>query len=240
MQGECEARPFKRLYALSLQKRDDSANEDHWCVSLDGRICAVSDGASVSFDSGPWALILARRFIEDPVVSREWIQSAIAEYGTAHDREAMAWMLQAAFDRGSFATLLGIAFSPDWRSVRVFAIGDTILAFIDGGRVVRTIPYVRPEEFDQSPQLLSTSPFENRSFDDEAILNASTELNIASHETPILLIMTDALGRWLLDQPDSVLSLTNNQLFGEFVERERGEGRLRRNDTTLVVLGVTP
>src|SRR5216683_4285697 len=114
MQGEYGARPFKLLHAFSVQKRDDTANEDHWRASPDGRICAVSDGASVSFDPGPWASILARRFIEDPGVSREWIQSAIAEYGIAHDRESMPWMLQAAFDRGSFATLLGIAFSPGW------------------------------------------------------------------------------------------------------------------------------
>jgi hypothetical protein len=54
--------------------------------------------------------------------------------------------------------LLGVWFLPDWQGVRVFAIGDTILAFIDGGQVVRTIPYVQPDEFDQSPQLLSTNP----------------------------------------------------------------------------------
>jgi hypothetical protein len=48
-------------------------------------IYAISDGASVSFDSGPWAAILARRFTEDPNVSREWIEAAIAEYGRLHE-----------------------------------------------------------------------------------------------------------------------------------------------------------
>jgi hypothetical protein len=253
MRSECKAlgdtpsevQPLKRLYAFTVQKRDDGANnEDQWCESPDGMICAVSDGASVSFDSGLWAEILVRRFTSDPNVSRDWIKAAIAEYSAAHDREAMPWMHQAAFDRGSFATLLGVWFLPDWQGARVFAIGDTILAFVDGGQLVRTIPYVQPDEFDQPPQLLSTSPAENRSLDDEAISHAWQELNIASHEAPTLLLMTDALGRWLLDQPDServyaLLNVHDEQAFREFVERERAEGRLKRDDTTLVVIGVS-
>jgi hypothetical protein len=253
MRSECkplddarsELQPLKRLYVFTVQKRDDGANnEDQWYESPDGMICAVSDGASVSFDSGPWAAILVRRFTRDPNVSREWIQAAIAEYSAAHDREAMPWMQQAAFDRGSFATLLGVWFLPNWQGVRVFSIGDTILAFIDGGQVVRSIPYVQPDEFDQSPQLLSTNPVENRSLDDEAISQAWQELNIASHDAPTLLLMTDALGRWLLDQPDSqrvsaLLDVRDKQAFRDFVDRERAKGRLRRDDTTLVVIGVS-
>src|ERR1700730_4621384 len=112
MHGECkpmddarsEVLPLKRLYAFTVQKRDDSANEDQWCESPDGMICAVSDGATVSFDSGPWAAILTRRFTNDPNVSYDWIQAAIGEFGVAHDRETMPWMQQAAFDRGSFGT----------------------------------------------------------------------------------------------------------------------------------------
>jgi hypothetical protein len=251
MNGECnpldaapyEVRRLKCLHAFTIQKRDDSANEDQWRESPTGMIYAVSDGASVSFDPGPWATILTRRFTENPDVSYDWIQAAIAEYASAHDREAMPWMQQAAFDRGSFATLLGIDVLPNWQGVRVFAIGDTILAFIDGGQVVRTIPYVQPDEFDRSPRLLSTNPLENRSLDDDAILNAWHELNIASHESPTLLLMTDALGRWLLDQPNServsaLLDIREEQGFREFVERERAQGRLRRDDTTLVVIGV--
>ena len=65
-------------------------------------------------------------------------------------------MQQAAFDRGSFATLLGIVFWSNWQGAHVFAIGDTIVAFIDGSQVLRTIPYAQPEEFDRSPDLLST------------------------------------------------------------------------------------
>jgi hypothetical protein len=244
-ESRCESRPLIRLHAFTVQKRDDGANEDRWGESPDGMIYAVSDGASVSFDSGRWATILVRRFTEDRNVSPEWIKEAIAEFGNIYDREVLPWMQQAAFDRGSFATLLGIVFLPEQQGVRVFAIGDTILAFIDGVQLVRTIPYIRPDEFDRSPRLISTNPLENRSLDDDAVFNAWHELNISSHNAPTLLIMTDALGRWLLDEPDTervsaLLGIHDDKTFREFIERERAEGKLRRDDTTLVVIGTSP
>jgi hypothetical protein len=249
MKAECnppddapnEVRRFKCLHAFTIQKREDSPNEDHWCGSQSATTFALSDGASVSFDPGPWAATLTRRFIENTQVSYEWIQAAIAEYSSTHDREVMPWMQQAAFDRGSFATLLGIVFWPNWQGAYVFALGDSIVAFIDGNEVLRTIPYAQPDEFDRSPDLLSTNPLENRSLDANAISNAWHELNFASYEAPALLLMTDALGRWLLQQPERVsalLEIHDDRAFREFVEHERLEGRLRRDDTTLIIIGV--
>jgi hypothetical protein len=235
--------PYRVLRAFSVAKREDTPNEDRWRASDNGTICALSDGASVSFDSAPWAEVLTHRFVEDQGVSREWLEAAAREYQTAYDRDAMPWMHQAAFDRGSFATLLGIVFSQDGANARAFAIGDSLLAFIDDGEVVRTIPYVEPEEFENSPQLLSTSIFENRLLDEETISDAWHDLNISAHSAPIFLLLTDAIGRWLLDEPSSeristLLGIEDERSFSAFVERERGEGRLRRDDTTMVVIGV--
>ena len=149
--------PLRFLRPFSLPKREGQTNEDKWRTSKDGLVCAVSDGASVSFNSATWAEILVRRFVDDPCVSTAWVQSAVAEYQSGYDRNSMAWMQQAAFDRGSFATLLGLVCSPDSSNARVIAIGDSLFAFIDGDELVRTIPYVAPTEFDQAPHLLSTS-----------------------------------------------------------------------------------
>jgi hypothetical protein len=252
MPGECETldnapskrRQLRRLRTFTVEKHSDDPNEDHSHESPTGMAFALSDGASVSFDPKTWAAILSRRFTEDVAVSHDWLNAAIGECRAAYDRETMPWMQQAALDRGSFATLLGIVLQPDWRAARVFSVGDTLLAFIDAGEVVRTIPYVRSDEFDRSPQLLSTNPLENKWLDEDAITNAWHELNIASHEAPTLLMMTDALGRWLLDQPDPsrvamLLNIEDEQAFRGFVESERASGRLKRDDTTLVVIGVS-
>ncbi len=239
-----EHRQFKRLRTFTIEKRDDGPNEDQWHESPTGNAYALSDGASVSYDPRAWASILARRFTENTAVSYEWVQAAIAEFKTAYDRETMPWMQQAAFDQGSFATLLGIELSPDWRAARVFAVGDTLLAFVDFGQVVRTIPYTRSDDFDRSPRLFSTNPLENRWLDEDAFSTAWHELNIASHEAPTFLLMTDALGRWFLDQPDlsrvsTLLSIQSDHEFRDFVEGERVAGRLKRDDTMLIVIGVS-
>jgi len=125
----------------------------------------------------------------------------------------MSWSHQAAFDRGSFATLLGVVCSLDGQAARIFALGDTLLAFVDNGQVVRTIPYVQPAEFDKAPILLSTNRLENKLLDQEAINDAWYDVVLASHERPTLLLMTDAVGRWLLDDPgpDRVSTLLNLQ-----------------------------
>ncbi len=194
------------------------------------------------FNSGPWAEILYRKFIESADITLEWLEAAVSEYQLAYDRDAMSWSHQAAFDRGSFATLLGVVCSPDGRSARVFAWGDTLLAFIDKGQVVRTLPYVQPDEFDKAPTLISTNRLENKLLDQELINDAWCDLVLASHEMPMLLLMTDAIGRWLLDDPSSdrvsmLLNLQDELAFSEFIAKERSEGRLKRDDSTLVVVG---
>jgi Protein phosphatase 2C len=233
------------LRAFSVAKREDAPNEDRWRASDDGAICAVSDGASVSFDSATWAEVLTRRFVEDQRVSREWLEAAAREHQAAYDRDAMPWMYQAAYDRGSFATLLGVVFSRDGANARAFAVGDSLLAFIDDGEVVRTIPYIKPEQFENPPQLLSTSMAENRSLDEAVFSDAWHDLNISAHSAPIFLLLTDAIARWLLEEPSTqrisaLLGIEDKQSFEAFVNRERSEGRLRRDDTTMVVIEVAP
>jgi hypothetical protein len=243
MEAEPDARPLRVLRMFSIPKGGDTCNEDRAYVSDDGSICAVSDGASVSFDSGPWAEILSRKFVANQDISKPWIEAAIQEYRSAYDRDAMTWAYQAAFDRGSFATLLGVVCGSDGKGVRAFALGDTLLAFVDDGKVVRTLPYVQPDEFDKSPTLISTNCLENGSLDEEFLSDAWHVLTIASHDAPTLLLMTDAVGRWLLEKPESerarqLLDIPDLAAFTNFVDRERTEGRMKRDDSTLIVVGM--
>ena len=93
--------------AFSVPKREDQHNEDSFYRSSKG-VYALSDGASVSFDSASWARILVRRYTRNPEFTREWLSAAIAEFRELYDRDSLPWMQQASFDRGSFASLLGI------------------------------------------------------------------------------------------------------------------------------------
>lgn len=236
------AGPLRLLRGFSEPKRDGAANEDRWASSEDGTIAALCDGASVSYDSGTWAQLLAERFVADPCVSRCWVEGAVAAYGAGHDRDSLSWARQAAFDRGSSATLLGATSSPDGVTARILAVGDSLAAILDGDRVVSTWRYERVDQFDSRPDSLSTSRRENGWLTDTVLDESCLPVTVTEFAAPAILLMTDALGCWFLENKDraagaTLLGLSTAEAFRGFVARERAEGHLRRDDTTLLVLG---
>lgn len=233
---------FRFARAFTVPKHESTPNEDRWHASPDGLVCAISDGASISYDPAPWAEKLVGAFVENPAPSNAWLSVAAEQYATNYDRSSMEWMQEAAFDKGSFASLLGLVIHPKGRSMRAFAIGDSMLALIGrDGRLHRTLPYEQPEQFDQSPQLFSTNPAENSAFSEEVFRDSWHELPVEDSRATVLL-MTDALGRWLLDEPTPervafLTSVRDGNAFAEWVADERLSGRMRRDDTTLLVVG---
>jgi hypothetical protein len=231
-----DERVFAPPRLFSVEKTDDYRNEDAYSISRRRGVSALSDGASVSFDSAAWAMILVRRYARNPRFDRAWLSGAIAEFAKLYDRESLPWMQQASFDRGSFASLLGVSHL-GCGIVHVLAIGDSIAVLCDGDRILSSFPYTSSAQFDERPQLLSTNAAEN------AFLNDIEPIrwNLREYERPALLCMTDALGQWVLahrdeeQSPISVLrrikSLTG---FKRFVADQRNAGRLRRDDTTLL------
>lgn len=222
-----------------MPKRDSTPNEDRHAKSVDGRACAVSDGASVSFDSGPWAEILAQGFVDGASFTTAWLKNAASAYEAGYDRESLDWMQQGALDRGSFASLLGVLPASMAGSIEVLAVGDSMLAILDAGELQQTLPYTRPEEFDASPQLLSTSAAENEPLFRGAEAIQTEVIDLHPYVAPCLLLVTDALGHWLLSHPERAHELTSKlseQEFEEFIVTERQAGRLRRDDTTLLIM----
>jgi hypothetical protein len=79
----------------------------------------------------------------------------------------------------------------------LFVIGQS--GSMDGDEIRDTHPYSGPEQFDQRPQLLSTSPDRN-SFLSDIVLQDDlyAHWTFSSLRKPALLCMTDALGQWVL------------------------------------------
>jgi hypothetical protein len=229
-----------RPQAFSVPKLRGQRNEDAWQWSHKG-VGALSDGASVSFDSASWARILVRHFARSPRVDATWIASALAEFATLHERESLPWMQQAAFDRGSFASLLGLQ-RCDKGQVKILAIGDSIAVLCDADRVVATFPYELPEQFDERPRLLSTNPAENAFLADcDLAADFGVQWDLGALDRPALLCVTDALGHWIIahrdEEPSPIAALrtiASRRDFARFVAAEREAGRLRRDDTTLL------
>jgi hypothetical protein len=221
---------------FTVEKADGDRNEDAFAISRRHGVSALSDGASVSFDSAAWATILVRQYACNPRFDRGWVNEAISKFAKLYDRDTLPWMQQASFDRGSFASLLGIR-HVGAGVVYVLAIGDSVAVLCDGDQILSSVPYSTPAEFEQRPQLLSTNAADNTFVEDIEPVS----WNLREYDNPALLCMTDALGQWVLahrdekPSPIAVLrSLKSLPAFKRFVTRERGAGGLRRDDTTLL------
>ncbi len=229
--------------AFSIPKGKELRNEDSFHRSIKG-VYALSDGASVSFDSASWSRILVRRYTRNPKFTRQWLAAAMAEFGKLYDRDSLSWVQQASFDRGSFASLLGVQVIDGGRLIHVLSIGDSLAVLCDGDRIKATFRLSNAADFNRSPHLLCTNPAGN-AFLDKVDLGCSfvADWTFRGLRQPALLCMTDALGHWLLSRRDhdpspiSVLrKVTTPKAFARFVQEERMAGRMKRDDTTLIAL----
>ena len=218
-------------------------NEDFAALSDRKGIYALSDGASISFDSASWARIAAVNFVRAPQVTRDWMAEAIGSFVKLYDRDALAWMAQAAFDRGSFASLLGIQLH-DLNSLEVFAIGDSEAFLCDDVSIVAMFPYSLSTQFSDSPLLLSTDPSKNSFLVEENYpMTRTVYWDLTNMTAPAVYCMTDALAQWVLQQKEEgnqpirlLQSIRRARQFENFVNKERASGRMKRDDTTLFVL----
>jgi len=203
---------------------------------------AVSDGASESYESASWAKVLTRRYVARPGLGAEWVAEAICEYDALFDRARMGWAAQAAFDRGSFATLLGLSLGVGERVADLVAVGDSLAVLADASGFLASFPYQRAEQFQARPLLLSTVAERNaRLLDPEGDAIGRVRWDLAGLDRARIVLMTDAVGAWLLAEPgprlSRLLALDTAAAFAALVESERGSGAMRRDDCTLVVLG---
>lgn len=156
----------------------------------------------------------------------------------------MSWSKQAAFERGSFATLIGVEQFEEHEAVEVLAVGDSIALLVDDGRLIRGWPFEDPERFKERPTLLATVAGHNDFINVSGFwtLHGKT-FHLKELVDPRLICMTDALGEWALKEAlaggsglAELLSLNTEEQLSELVVRERSERRMRVDDSTLLVL----
>jgi hypothetical protein len=201
-----------RCWTVAKQRAEPHLNEDATAYSNAKGVFVVSDGASESFASGRWAHLLATRYARRPLLDEAWLAQAIAKYNKAFDRASMSWSAQAAFDRGSFATLLGLRLNRS--GVSVLSIGDSLAVLDDGAKIRETFPYSEPEQFRANPLLLSTIHERNAA----VLPGSSAHWRLEGIDSPKLFCMTDAIGAWLLSARDERMArLRALQTLGEFI-----------------------
>lgn len=233
---------FDGTVAKHLDAPDD--NEDAYRIAQDRGRVVLSDGASESFDASSWANLVVDQFLgSDP--SDEQLGLCIQAYGLLHDPQTLSWSKAAAYERGSFATLVIAQNDHDRKTVTVTTLGDSLVAWCNEDGEIETVPYVCADQFTEKPTLLATRSALNAevAIGDQGPWS-QREWSYDQQEACLLLCMTDALGAWLLHRQEQGYSdaferlsgIRDQQAFLELVEEERASGAMRRDDTTLIIV----
>jgi hypothetical protein len=218
--------------------------EDVYKMATDlGRV-AVSDGAGESYDSKTWAKLLTDKFVHHPELSENWLTEAVEDYLAKSDYSHLSWSKQAAFERGSFATLLCIEEFVELGTVDVLGVGDTVAILLDDNHFVDSFPYVCAEEFQQRPELFSTKAIHNSFIASPDFFSRHLKVwPITGRKAPIVLCMTDGLGEWALrsaqqGQPmwQILAEIKESSVLEKLVLQERKAKNMRIDDVTLVKL----
>ncbi len=208
--------------------------------------CAVADGASESAFSGEWARLLVRGYCRQRL-SIERLQRCWLRLVT---RRPMQWYLEEKIRRGAHAALVGLSIhdgspaDPSRRSWEVEAVGDSCFFHVRGDELLTVAPISRSDEFNNSPQLISTvssAAYESR-------------LTVASGEwrpRDAFYLLTDALAQWALceheagrvpwplfrrlsQDGDHCSKGAGHRSFKTIVADLRENGGLHNDDTTLL------
>jgi serine/threonine protein phosphatase PrpC len=235
-----------RVFSAPKAGNEPEEYEDAYAFDeMTGRV-AVADGASDAFESGKWARALTEAFVKSPPLADtdsmlEWLSLPIGTWRSGIHWEELAWYSEEKASRGSFATLLGVSFeesaeTPQRCSWSALAVGDSCLFHIRHNALLTTFPLSNPDEFGNTPFLLSTrSEYSKRSL--QAITVASGEWQ----PDDLIVLSTDAFSAWLLLKKSndtffwSSLPSLSSDLFFSLVQEARSTREMKNDDVTLVV-----
>lgn len=225
--------------SVSKDPKRQDLNEDAFA---EGDTCfALSDGASESYDSKSWAQLLTEAYIQNQSVDVPWVTERVRNYANASDFESLSWSRQAAYERGSFATLLGLKGGANVSDVDVLAIGDSLAVHVRDGLMLTSFPFQQAGQFDARPQLLSTLAIAN-DFVRESDFFPSNSITWSVQPGDQILLVTDAVGHWLLSQDKALAELNSISDQNEFellVVEHRLDKTMHLDDSTFLRILVT-
>lgn len=239
---------FQILFEGTVAKYSDAPmeNEDAYRIAQDRGRVVLSDGASESFDAHSWANLLVEEFLgSEP--SDELVDLCVQKYRLLHDTSTLSWSKAAAYERGSFATLIVVQDEPDRKLVSVSALGDSLVIWADGSEILQSVPYSRACQFSDKPFLLSTRSALNAPVSGGAAGPwVHREWSYDQSGSCLLLCMTDALGAWILSSQergdiqafDRLCSVRSDEDLLGLVEAERASGAMRLDDSTLIIINL--
>ena len=140
----------------------------------------------------------------DTNLSSDWLDAARDRYTAKSAPPTDDWAAAHAFDRGSFATFLGLTITD--ATIMVHAIGDTVLFVVTPDGQLSMFPKMEVGDFARNPVLLCSRAGRGAFPDnDEAFSNAELVMNapLGGWEGTRLIAVTDALAEWVVGSQET-------------------------------------
>ncbi len=216
--------------------------EDSFGVDAQRGIIVISDGASESYDSRTLSKLICRKYLHSQIINQTWIQQLLLDFSSTVDISSLSWSKEAAYKRGSYATLLALKKSYSKDKVNIIGVGDSVAVLIDGKKIIDSFPYKKSSQFSQRPKLISTI-LDHNSFIKKSSFSKiyKYKFELSNIQNPIILCMTDALGAWVLRNYEEgnskwikLLDIKEEPELLALVEYEWDNKEMRRDDITLI------
>ncbi len=224
-------------------------------MSRNGISCALSDGASESYDSKTWAKLLCQTFVAQSrkrlfgkFLKQRQIKKLITnsrlKFLEFFSEKKLSWSQKASYDRGSFASLIGVI--DHGSSIEILAIGDTIALWQPTGESVKSFLLSETSEFEKQPLLISTIEANDEIFfKEENIRWSSEKIQKKDIFNGSIFLLTDAIAIKILDlikkgEMSFALNLLkeNHNDFEKWILSERNKKQIKTDDTTVVWINI--
>jgi hypothetical protein len=244
-----------RVFQLAKDTENPQQYEDACRLDAPRGTAAIADGVSAGIFSGAWAEILTAAVVADPPDPHDpqgmalWLAGLRQAWAAGIDPSRLAWFQKAKLKQGAFSTLLWLALEPATGNgqpvpgsyrLRAWAIGDSCLFHLRAGRLLRTFPLERCEQFQADPLVIGSLDLGH---DDQLRLEL---LDQPCSTGDLLVLATDALAAWAMHQAEAGHPPSWDDYWDapaaawqEEIIRLRAQEEMRYDDTTLVLLRVT-
>ena len=193
-----------------------------------------------------------------------WLEPLQTRWRKGIHWDRLPWYAEEKAHRGAFATLVAVEFMrpgaeeaglapeswwhrfkgwlhpggqrsvPHWRAL---AVGDSCFFQVRERQLVTAFPLGQACQFDSRPYLLGSNPAANRALAGELRVSAGF-----CEPNDLFILASDALAQWILqihetggDPWSGLEELHTRKAFLSFVTRCRQEGKLKNDDTTMLL-----
>lgn len=214
--------------------------QDKYAVDLNSNILAVSDGATQGYKSEIWAENLVSDFLTDPVFTIPDLIEKLKENALrfskidfpGSDNYALKALETRKKELGSFATFLGVNISEN--KITFISSGD-VCGFVYDSESITSFPFSTVEELDKDKGFLGTAKILNNDIPSEQFRIGEQSLKRGSK----VLLMTDAIARMCLRNPDNlnvINTISSFENFKDFIISKWDSKELEEDDITVMII----